>query len=88
MGLDPRPFTLRELLQMRNGREKQEWNHTALVAMILANANRDPKKKPWQFSHFHPFEEVKESGSTLRAENITDLKVLLPDKSKHASVTD
>jgi len=39
-----------------------QWNQTSLIACILANANRDPKKSsPFTLSDFHPLLEVKRS---------------------------
>ena len=50
VGVDPSPFTLRELVYMVEGRQKDQWNHTSHVLCILANANRDPKR----FGAFKP----------------------------------
>jgi hypothetical protein len=37
-------LTLRQLLWMAEGQGRERWAHTSLIAAILANANRDPKK--------------------------------------------
>lgn len=38
---------------------KSQWSQTALIACILANSNRDPKRKPTPFKieDFDPFHE-------------------------------
>lgn len=42
---------------MLEGRQRSQWDHTASVLTMLANANRDPKKRrqPYRVSEFHPF---------------------------------
>ena len=45
LGIDPRFLTLRQLLDMADGHGRDRWARTSLVAAILANANRDPKKQ-------------------------------------------
>ncbi|MEW4451290.1 hypothetical protein AB1L30_01265 [Bremerella sp. JC817] len=46
---------------MSNQRGKHEWQQTALLASILINANRDPKKskRPIEPSQLNPYEEEK-----------------------------
>lgn len=41
---------------MAEARQSDEWNRTALLAAILANTNRDPKKRPrpYEIQDFHP----------------------------------
>ena len=52
-------MTLRELVQMYEGRERTEWGRTALIACILANSNRDPSKqrRPFTVDQFNPYSE-------------------------------
>ena len=40
---------------------KDLWDQTSLLAMLLANANRDPKKKrkPYTTADFDPYEKRK-----------------------------
>ena len=45
LGVDPGPFTLRELLVMAEGRSRAAWNHTGSMMALLANINRDPKRR-------------------------------------------
>jgi len=41
---------------MAEAKQSDEWNQTALLAAILANANRDQKKRPrpYEIKDFHP----------------------------------
>jgi hypothetical protein len=40
---------------MAEGKVEDDWNRTALIACILANSNRDPKKtKAYTVKDFHP----------------------------------
>lgn len=52
--VDPGPHTLRELVWMVRGKQRDEWGHTSHVLCILANSNRDPKRigafKPSDFN--------------------------------------
>lgn len=57
-GIDPRPFSLRQLNWLADGRRIDEWNRTALQCALFVNAHRDPKKgKPFQLATFHPYME-------------------------------
>lgn len=56
--VDPRPFTLRELLWMAEGSQKAAWSRTSAMMAMHANINRDPKKsRPFKPSDFDPFRE-------------------------------
>ena len=56
LGLDPGPYTLRELMWMWEGRSEHQWDQTALLACLIANANRNPKKRrrPFAVEEFNP----------------------------------
>jgi hypothetical protein len=42
---------------MQRGRQSAEWDRAALIAAILINTHRDPKKsKAAKLEDFHPFE--------------------------------
>jgi hypothetical protein len=55
LGVDPSPYTLRELAWMRDGKEKADWIHTTAMVITIANCNRDPKTKPLLFEDVYPF---------------------------------
>ena len=68
MGLMPNEFwslTFFELAAISRGKVNQDkllWNHTSTVMSLMANANRNPKKKPSPYkpSDFNPYTEEKE----------------------------
>ena len=51
---------MRDLALMAEGRSRLEWSQTAEVLALIANANRDQKKKPSPFraSEFNPWERA------------------------------
>ena len=56
MPLDPRPFTLRELLWMADGAQRDRWARASSMMALMANLNRDPKKgRPFRPEDFDPF---------------------------------
>lgn len=59
MGLDPSPYTLAQLQTMARGRQRSQWAQTSTVLALLANAHRDPKRRPYPFEpwDFDPFAE-------------------------------
>jgi len=56
VGIDPGPFSLRELVWMAEGRRRDEWSRTAQILATLYNLVRDPKKrrKPWTAAELDP----------------------------------
>lgn len=50
-------MTLRELVEMAEGRCKDEWSRTATVLAIIANVNRDPKRDAFSPDDFNPYAE-------------------------------
>lgn len=56
LGIVPDPYTLRQLLLMSRAKAREAWSHTAAVMALIANCNRDPKKRrqPWSPDDFHP----------------------------------
>jgi hypothetical protein len=57
IGINPEPFTLRELLHMHEGKARHDWQIASSHMALLANINRDPKKgrslKPADFDPTH-----------------------------------
>ncbi len=62
-------FTFAELLYMYNGKRKHDYEVQSLAICVLANVNRDPKKKPKPFEpdDFNPLLEKKSEGKGLIA---------------------
>jgi hypothetical protein len=42
---------------MAEGAGEDRWSRTALVAMLVANANRDPKTRAFTVDDFNPYTE-------------------------------
>ena len=41
---------------MAEGHGRESWAHTSLIAALLANAHRDPKKgRPFRVNDFNPY---------------------------------
>jgi hypothetical protein len=61
LGIDPGPWTLRDLLVMDEARQTDRWNHTAMTCALMANIHRDKKKrsKPFMPADFHPLAKPK-----------------------------
>ena len=50
MGIDPRPFSMRELVWMATGRSRAEWTRTiAVVSWAWVGAGQKPLT-PWQIA--------------------------------------
>lgn len=87
-GLDPDPYTLAQLQRMARGRQRSEWAQTSAVLALVANCNRDPRRRPYPFTpdDFDPFAEYRPRGipftketSRLLAQAITGQR-LPPEK--------
>ena len=66
---------------MAEARSRDEWNRTACTMALLANLNRDPKKRaPYKPSEFHPLErkEMQSVGKT----SVSILKSVFVDGRK------
>lgn len=46
---------------MVEARQRDQWNHTADLMALLANLQRDPKRRarPFERGHFHPLREIR-----------------------------
>lgn len=80
IGIDPGPFTLRELFWLVDGHARQVWQHTAsILAAAFAN-NPNVKKPKFTPDKFYPFAMAKKR--TVIDGTIADLKLLIPKKGK------
>jgi hypothetical protein len=62
---------------MAEGRRRDQWNHTASVLALVANANRDPKKgRAFTPADFHPMSGPKREPPPIKAD-ISVLKVFV-----------
>jgi hypothetical protein len=62
-GVSPGPHTLRELVDMAEGRERSEWRRTAQVLALLYNAHFKGDKTP---EDFYPFKDVGSAAPPLK----------------------
>ncbi|MEX0744241.1 MAG: hypothetical protein WD118_01455 [Phycisphaeraceae bacterium] len=61
---------------MADAKARHDWDQAAPILTVLANANRDKKKRPRPFDlhDLHPYLERKPRGIPIKAGNIRDLK--------------
>ena len=64
---------------MAQGRVRSEWNQTSCILALIANVNRDRKKRsrPFDPREFHPMENSGKSvkdGITVKAGDVSILK--------------
>ncbi len=78
VGVDPGPLTLRELCWMVDGRQRDQWNHTAQILAMLYNAFRASHARPLAPADFHPL--LKKPSATVTLEELVKLGVLKSPK--------
>ena len=58
LGVQPDPYTLRELVAMAEARERSEWGRVSSLMALVANLLRDPHKgRPLRPADFNPYVE-------------------------------
>ena len=83
VGVEPGPLTLRELLEMAEGRARERWTHTSWLLAMMANVNRDPKRsRVFHPDDFNPYARRRPRGIPITAGNIGLLKALLRSKDR------
>jgi len=77
--VDPGPLTIRELLEMTEGKSRSLWGHTSAVVATILNVNRPKGKAPIRPETVNPWESRKAGEHRIRItkDNITVLKALL-----------
>ena len=77
--VDPGPLTIRELLEMTEGRSRSLWGHTSAVVATILNVNRPKGKAPIRPEAVNPWQNRKPREHRIRItkDNITVLKALL-----------
>jgi len=63
---------------MVEGRQRDQWNHTAQVLAMLYNAFRASKSRPLSPADFHPL--VKKPAVTTTLKQLSELGFLKPSK--------
>ena len=56
IGLSPDDWTLRELAWMHDARARSDWNHTASILCLMANAHSGKGGRKFRVEDFHPME--------------------------------
>jgi len=77
IGLNPRPFTFRQLLIMADGKDHNEWFQVARVVTEIHNVNCTKKSDMIDFRHVHPHyisESIKESERGPTSEEVAMIK--------------
>ena len=70
IGVDPRPFTLRQLLWMTDGAQRERWARASAAMSVLANCHRDPHRgKVFKPADFDPYARHKQSGKIVIDKN-------------------
>jgi hypothetical protein len=82
VGVDPCPFTMRELAWMAEARNRVAWEHTASVLAMLFNINRDPKRARERTARdFNPYYRRRQTkGIPLTADTLHMLKTVFVDR--------
>jgi hypothetical protein len=72
---------------MADGRRRDAWYHTALVACLLAESGRDPKRRTQPFSEtdFHPdgakaYQQAQRNARSITASDREMLHRVFPSK--------
>jgi hypothetical protein len=58
VGVDPGPYTLRELDLMARGRGRMLWGIASHVLALVANVHRKPGSSPIEAASLNPFAEL------------------------------
>jgi len=69
---------------MYEGRQFDNWNHTAAQMAILANINRGKRSRAYEVADFHPMMD-RRSGLRLGKGTISALKMFVPKENGGAS---
>ena len=69
---------------MADTKQNEDWNHTAAILAILANAHRDPKKtRPAKPADFHPYTKRTAPIEPPPKVDITVLKAVFVDRASN-----
>lgn len=71
---------MRELLEMGEAKQFENWNHTAAVMSILANVNRSKKGRSYTTADFHPMQN-KRRGTVINKRSIGVLKSFVGEEN-------
>ena len=78
VGVDPGPLTIRELVDMSEGKSRSLWAHTSAQLAMLANVNRRKGQRAIRPEELDPWHQAKKKRRQLTAANIGELWEWLP----------
>jgi len=81
LGINPDPFTIRELWLMSEGKQREEWEHTAQIMMIIQNVNCTKRKDMKSADYFNPLipKNKKQQVGKFVTKDFSILKKMLPN---------
>tara|TARA_R100000808_G_C2133887_1_gene142536 strand:- start:277 stop:486 length:210 start_codon:yes stop_codon:yes gene_type:complete len=65
---------------MYEGKQFDNWNHTAAQMALLANVNRGKRGRAFEVADFHPL-MTRRSGVRLNKQTISALKMFVPKEN-------
>ena len=68
IGIEPGPYTLRELMWMSDEINKDRWDRTSDLMTLLANIHSPKRARPYRRTDFHPYRANSPPPSISRAE--------------------
>tara|TARA_R110000868_G_scaffold236491_1_gene490506 strand:+ start:172 stop:474 length:303 start_codon:yes stop_codon:yes gene_type:complete len=63
-GLDPGPFTLRQLVAARDAKRDADWWHTSLLCQVMASGLLPKRTGSWKITDFHPSKQTAKQAIT------------------------
>lgn len=82
-GVQPEPYTFRELYWMARAADVAGWNRTWAVIAQLFNINRDPKRsKAIDLDDFFPWKQRSSEVSEIRKSDRAGLRKMFPNKDE------
>ena len=70
--MSPDEWTLRELSWMHDARARSDWNHTAALMCLIANAHSGGKKK-FTVDDFHPMNRARKPSIMVGAKALKNI---------------
>jgi len=84
LGINPDPFTLRELLWMAEGKGRENWNHTAALLATMINIMRSKGRPAIKPSELNPY--LRKPRPILRGKDLRILKDIFVKEENHGIV--
>ena len=65
---------------MYEGRQYDNWNHTAAIMALTCNVNRTSKSRSYEVADFHPLMQ-RQRGTVINKSSISMLKAFVPKEN-------